>query len=116
MSTFVMRPETEVTINEATKEKPTFNLFFGVWTNVKKMAKGEEFGFKGSQAVAGIRKRWTFVMEETGEETTLKVIEGDVELTDNAKGKTENVRTGEALSASEKGLGAKTMFDIEKKT
>jgi len=49
MSTFVMRPETELVINMATKEKSNFQLFFGgVWTNIKKMAKGEEFGFKGS--------------------------------------------------------------------
>jgi|GEM_PF-1493799 len=112
MSSFVMRPETEVIINEATKEKSNFQLLFGgIWANVKKMARGEEFGFKGSQAVAGI-KGTTFVMEETGEETTLKVIEGEVAFTDNAKGETEAVRAGEALTADAKGLGEKNNFDI----
>ncbi len=111
MSTFVMRPETEVTVNEATKEKTIIQLFFGgFWANVKKMAKGEEFRFKGSQAVAGI-KGTTFIMEDTGTSTTLKVIEGDVEFMDSANGKTETVRTGEALTADAEGLGQKSEFD-----
>ena len=112
MSSFVMRPETEVVINEATKEKNNFQLLFGgIWANIKKMAKGEEFGFKGSQAVAGI-KGTTFVMEDTGKITTLKVIEGEVELKDKVGNKTETVRTGEVLSADTKGLGEKNTFDI----
>jgi len=113
MSTFVMRPETEIIINETNKEKSNFQLLFGsFWANVKKMAKGEEFRCRGSQAVAGI-KGTTFVMEETGKATTLKVIEGDVEFTDKANGKMEAVRTGEVLTADEKGLGEKTTFDIQ---
>lgn len=114
MSTFVMRPETEVVINQAVKEKSNFQLIFGgFWANVKKMAKGEEFGFKGSQAVAGI-KGTTFVMEETGKETTLKVIEGEVNFTDKTGKQIQVVQTGEALRADTKGLGTKTAFDIEK--
>lgn len=77
------------------------------------MAKGEDFGFKGSQAVAGI-KGTTFILEDTGKSTTLKVIEGDVELMDKANGKTEMVHTGESLSAYPTGLGVKTEFDIDK--
>jgi len=61
--------------------------------------------------VAGI-KGTTFVMEETGKQTTLKVIEGEVELTDKTKGKTEKVRGGEALTADAGGLGVKTNFDL----
>jgi len=61
--------------------------------------------------VAGI-KGTTFVMEETGKQTTLKVIEGEVELTDKTKGITEKVRGGETLTADAGGLGVKTNFDL----
>jgi hypothetical protein len=112
-TSFTMKPETEITVNEARKEKSNFQLLFGgIWANVKKMAKGEEFGFKGSQAVAGI-KGTTFIMEDTGETTTLKVIEGEVELTDTADGKTETVRSGEALTVDLRGFGKKAAFDIQ---
>jgi len=112
-TSFTMKPETEISINESTKEKSNFRLFFGgVWANVKKMVKGEEFGFKGSQAVAGI-KGTTFVMEDTGEATTLKVIEGEVELTDTADGKKEMVRAGEALAVELRGFGEKIVFDVQ---
>ncbi|MFA5747377.1 MAG: FecR domain-containing protein [Candidatus Paceibacterota bacterium] len=112
-TSFTMRPETEIIVNEARKEKSNFQLLFGgVWANVKKMVKGEDFGFKGSQAVAGI-KGTTFVMEDTGESTVLKVIEGEVELTDTADGKTETVRTGETLSVDLRGFGEKAAFDVQ---
>jgi len=112
-TSFTMKPETEIVVNESRKEKSNFQLIFGkVWANVKKMVKGEEFGFKGSQAVAGI-KGTTFIMEDTGELTTLKVIEGEVELTDTADGRAETVRTGETLSVDLRGFGEKSLFDIQ---
>ncbi|HRY82096.1 MAG TPA: FecR domain-containing protein [Candidatus Moranbacteria bacterium] len=113
MATFVMRPETEIGVNEATKEKSNFQLFFGgVWTNVKKMAKGEEFGFKGSQAVAGI-KGTTFIMEDTGEITTLKVIEGLVNYKPNTNGEGVDVEGGKMISATKEGLGTQQAFNVE---
>ncbi|MDD5618616.1 MAG: FecR family protein [Candidatus Omnitrophica bacterium] len=111
-TSFTMRPETEIIVNEARKEKSNFQLLFGgIWANVKKMVKGEEFGFKGSQAVAGI-KGTTFIMEETGESTTLKVIDGEVEFMDIADGKTQTVIAGEALAVDLRGFGEKTEFDV----
>lgn len=117
-SSFTMKPETEIIVNDARKEKTSIQLLFGnVWANVKKMSKGEDFGFKGSQVVAGI-KGTTFIMEEAGERTTLKVIEGEVELTDNADGKVQTVKTGEALSVDLRGFGEKTTFvaNMDEKT
>jgi hypothetical protein len=112
MSTFVMRPETQVVINQAMKEKSNFQLLFGgIWANVKKMTKGEEFGFKGSQAVAGI-KGTTFAMEETGSQTTLKVIEGEVEYASLSNGDKLMVVGGETVTASSSGLSAKQTFNI----
>lgn len=104
-TTFVMRPETELVVNETVKEKSKIQLLFGnVWANVKKMVKDGTMEVHGSQAVAGI-KGTTFEMIETGETTTLKVIEGEVEYTDTSDGKTEIVQTGEMLSADLRGLG-----------
>jgi hypothetical protein len=111
---FKIKSETEVVINESKKEVTSFQLLTGnVWANIKKMVKDGTMEVHGSQAVAGI-KGTTFMMEDTGETTTLKVIEGDVAFTDTTNGKTEMVKTGEALSANLKGLGAKTKFDIDK--
>lgn len=108
---FVMKPETEVIINESTNKKSNFQLLFGrVWANVKKMAKGEEVGFKGSQAVAGI-KGTRFILSDTGSTTKIEVTEGTVAFRSNADGKEAMVAAGEALSATAAGLGEKTSFD-----
>ncbi|NMC51181.1 FecR domain-containing protein [Candidatus Kuenenbacteria bacterium] len=115
-TSFTMKPETELVINETIKEKSKIKLLFGnIWANVKKMVKGEEIYFEGSQAVAGI-KGTTFEMIETGETTTLKVIEGTVEFRDKADGKTEMVNTGESLAVDLRGFGEKTKFDPSTET
>lgn len=111
MTTFKMRPETELVIDAAAQKEGKIGLLAGkIWANVKKMATGGTMEIRGSQAVAGI-KGTTFEMEDTGEMTTLKVIEGEVEFKDKADGKTETVGTGEALSVDLRGFGAKTAFD-----
>jgi len=109
---FKIKSETEIVINESKKEVTKIQLLAGnIWANVKKMVKDGTMEVHGSQAVAGI-KGTIFEMTETGESTTLKVIEGEVELKDKADGKTETVRTGEALSVDLKGFGEKTKFEI----
>jgi hypothetical protein len=108
---FKLNAETELVINESKKEKSKFQLLAGnIWVNIKKMVKDGTMEVHGSQAVAGI-KGTTFMMEDTGASTTLKVVEGEVEFKDKAEGKTETVRTGEALSVDLRGFGAKTKFD-----
>lgn len=115
-TSFTMKPETELVVNEARKEKTKIQLLFGnVWANVKKMVKDGTMEVHGSQAVAGI-KGTTFEMIETGEMTTLKVIEGAVEFRDKADGKTEMVNTGEALAVDLRGFGEKTKFDPSAET
>lgn len=110
-TTFEMKPETEIVINELRQEKSKISLIAGkIWANVKKMVKGEDMSIEGSQAVAGI-KGTTFMMEDTGASTTLKVVEGEVEFKDKADGKTETVRTGEALAVDLRGFGTRTTFD-----
>jgi hypothetical protein len=112
MSSFVMKPESEIVINQATKEKSNFQLLFGkVWTNIKKMTKGEEFGFKGSQAVAGI-KGTTFILQDDGKNTLLKVIEGDVNLKSLSTSEVKRVTTGETITATSNGFNELQKFDI----
>jgi len=57
-----------------------------VWTNVKQMVTEGTMDVEMSQAVAGI-KGTTFIVEETGSESILKVIEGEVELKTNTEDK-----------------------------
>ncbi len=108
---FKIKSETEIVINESKKEVTKIQLLAGnIWANVKKMVKDGTMEVHGSQAVAGI-KGTIFEMTETGETTTLKVIEGEVEFKDKADNKIETVRTGEALSVDLKGFGEKTKFE-----
>lgn len=69
--------------------------------------------YEMSQAVAGI-KGTTFVLEETGTESTLKVIEGLVEFTSKKTGAVEMIGAGEAITATKEGLKEKITFDVEK--
>ncbi len=115
MTSFKMRPETEIVIDAPPKQSKIGLLAGNIWANVKKMATGGTMEVHGSQAVAGI-KGTTFEMIETGETTTLKVIEGAVEFRDKADGKTEMVNTGEALAVDLRGFGEKTKFDPSTET
>ena len=58
-------------------------------------------------------KGTTFILQEDGNFSTLKVIEGSVEFTAKADGKNVTVNAGEMITASEIGLGSKTTFDAE---
>lgn len=66
------------------------------------------------QAVAGIRGT-TFVLEEDpkARTSTLKVIEGTVNFTSKADGKSVLVNAGEMSTATLKGAGPVGKFDVE---
>jgi hypothetical protein len=81
MSTLSIRPECEVIVDVISEEESKIALLAGkVWVNVKKMLKDGEMNIEMSQAVAGI-KGTTFILEETGSTSTVKVLEGTVEFT-----------------------------------
>lgn len=89
-----------------------FKLLVGnLWVNVKKMLKDGSMDIEMSQAVAGI-KGTTFVLEEDGETSILKVIEGMVEFTSKVTGESILVEGGETVSATEDGLGEVGKFDV----
>ncbi len=113
MTTFIMRPQSEI-ILDVPKDGGKIRLIWGkIKANVKRMLKDGTMDVEMSQAVAGI-KGTTFIVEETGDKSTLKVIEGKVEFTSKATGKSEMVTSGEMITATKEGLDEKREFDIAK--
>lgn len=111
MSTFTLEPESEIVISSPAAADSQIKLLWGnLWVNLKKMAKDGSMEIEMSQAVAGI-KGTTLVLEETGDQSTLKVIEGRVEYTSRANGDVQYVEAGEMVVATASGLSEKTTFD-----
>ncbi|MCC6148564.1 MAG: FecR domain-containing protein [Anaerolineaceae bacterium] len=99
-------------------EKKTSHLKLltgNLWVNIKKMVKDGSMDIEMSQAVAGI-KGTTFVLEEDGTTSTLKVIEGTVSFTSKATGESVMVTGGETVSATKDGLGDLKPFDADAET
>jgi hypothetical protein len=117
MSTFVLKPESEVIIATLPEKESKLKLVAGnIWVNVKKMVKDGSMSMEMNQAVCGI-KGTTFVGEVKKDGTsTLKVIEGSVEFTANADGKKVMVEGGTIVSADQKGLGTPAKFDVAAET
>jgi hypothetical protein len=112
MSTFVLKPGSEIILSSPSAKDSEIKLLVGnLWMNVKKMAKDGSMQVEMSQAVAGI-KGTTFIVEETGTTSTLKVIEGTVNYTSNANGTSVLVHTGEQASADMNGMSEVTPFDV----
>lgn len=113
MTTFKMRPETEIVIDTPPEKESKMSLIMGnVWVNVKQMIKDGTMTVHGSQAVAGI-KGTTFVLEEDGTNSKLKVIEGVVAYTANSNNETRDISTGQEITATKEGLSEITTFNIE---
>lgn len=112
MSTMMMKPGSEVILDTMSEEESKISLLAGkVWVNVKKMLKDGTMNIEMSQAVAGI-KGTTLVLEEDGSTSTLKVLEGTVELT-TVNGETVLVSDEETVSVTDDVLGQVTTFSAE---
>ena len=112
MTTFTMKPESEIVIDTPPQKDSKWKLLVGdIWVNVKQMVKNGTMKGHMSQAVAGI-KGTTFVLTETGSESTIKVIEGVVNFESLATGVAVDVASGESVTATSAGLSEKTTFDI----
>jgi len=117
MTTFEMKPESEIVIDTPPEKESKMSLIAGnIWVNVKQMVKDGTMKVHMSQAVAGI-KGTTFVLTETGSESSINVIEGVVNFESRATGKAVDIMAGESVKATAQGLSAKTTFDplIEQK-
>lgn len=110
-STFVLKARSEVVFDLPERRSKLSILAGTIWANVKKMVQDGELEVTMNQAVAGI-KGTTFILEDDGTTSTLKVIEGKVEYTSLVDGSKQMVETGEQLSATASGLGELEDFDI----
>jgi len=112
MTTFMLKPESEVILNTRSEEESKIALLAGkVWVNVKKMIKDGTMNVEMSEAVAGI-KGTTLVLEEDGATSTLKVLEGTVEFTSYA-GESLLVTDGQTVSVTDGTFGPLEDFSVE---
>lgn len=106
MSTFVMKPESEIILAKTNGSESKLKLVMGnIIANVKKMIKDGSMEVDCDQAVAGI-KGTKFELWELGNNlgTTLKVEEGIVEFRHKELGKTMFVTSGQTVSANTTGF------------
>jgi hypothetical protein len=97
--------------NKSTTQKIA-NIFSGkTWNHVKKMAFEGNLSVEMNQAVAG-EKGTIFTCEETGNESILKVFEGEVEYTHKTTGEVISVKGGEMAAANASGI-VKNTFDVK---
>lgn len=112
MSTFTMKAHTSVIIDKP-EEKGRWTLKFGeIKANVKQMIEEGTLDVTMNQAVSGT-KTTIFVAEDTGETSTLKVIEGEMWFQSLATGEMVDVVAGQMVSADANGLSPITSFDIQ---
>ena len=83
LTTFKMKPDSQIVVVTTSGKEDKLKLLAGkVWTNLKQMVTEGTMDVEMSQAVAGI-KGTTFIVEETGSGSVLKVLDGEVELRTN---------------------------------
>ncbi len=111
-----MKSRSSVVMDCKPGKKSTLNMLAGkIWFNVNKMIKDGTLDVTMNQAVAGI-KATTFILEEDGTTSKIKVIEGKVEFTSLVDGEKIMVTTGHQASATSAGLSEITAFDIEEES
>lgn len=113
MTTFIMKPETEIILDTAVPKDQNIKLVSGnIWENVKKMVRDGQMEVEMSQAVTGI-KGTTIVCEEDGSSSTLKVLEGTASFRSKATGEEILVSAGEMATSTENGLSQPQSFDVD---
>jgi hypothetical protein len=110
---YVFKPDTCVAVDGRSRAESQLKLLWGtLYTNAKHIWKYNSFPFEAGQAVAGGRGT-AFVVEDDEVSTTVKVIEGAVEMKAKADGATVLLQPGEKATATAAGLGAIEAFDAE---
>lgn len=112
MSTFVM-DENSVIVLDIANERETMlgHLAGNIWVNVNRMIEDGSMEVEMSQAIAGARGT-TFICDETGDTSTVRVIEGTVEVTPNV-GAPVVVKGGETVTVTARGAGPLRTFDVD---
>lgn len=114
MSTYAMKAESHIVLTtDPNTKRSKLSIAAGkVWVDVKKMLTTSSMEVEMQQAVCGI-KGTTFVCEEVNGVSTLKVIEGTVELTSKLDGKAVLVEAGQQVLADGQGLSEVSAFNAE---
>ena len=111
MTTFVVKPDSEVIVVEPPAKDSVWRLVAGnIWANVKKMMKDGSMEIDLNQAVASI-KGTTFSLSTSALSSTVHVFEGTVAFRSKATGQTVMVNADESVSADTSGLRPLGRFD-----
>lgn len=114
MTTFVIKSNSKVRVGDQTEDKNKLSILAGhVWGNVKQVIKDGSMDMEMSQAVAGI-KGTTFILEDDGKTSTVKVFEGVVEVTPLNGGNPVLVEGGNMVSVTQAQFGNVQSFDMDK--
>jgi hypothetical protein len=112
MTTFIIKPESEIIITVPSGQDSKIDLILGnIYTNVQEIITHGTMEVEMVTVCAGI-KGTTFVCEETGSKSTLKVLEGTVSLTSKVTGKVITVNAGEMAVSDATGRMDKSAFNI----
>lgn len=115
LSTYLVKPETEVVATTPPERESKIKLVAGnIWLNIKKMINEGTMEVEMYDAAASI-KGTKLVVETTDDHSTVKVIEGTVELTSKG-GETVWLSAGETATVTIDGIGRITKFSIAAET
>ena len=113
LSTFVMKPDSVIVLDTRATKESKFKLIAGtILVNIKRILEDGNVDIEMTQAVAGI-KGTTLVCEESDGKSTLKVLEGSVELTP-VNGEPILVQGGEMVTAENGKIGKIMTFSPSK--
>ncbi len=112
LSTLILKPESEIVLTTPPDRVSNLQLVLGkIMVNAKKIITGGSLVVRMSNTVTEI-KGTQVVFEDDGTVSTIKVIEGTVNVTSTATGETVDVGAGEAVSGTAAGLSPKAAFDV----
>ncbi|MBA4336344.1 hypothetical protein C0416_01035 [bacterium] len=112
MSTFVLKPESEVVIDTPPEKESKIKLVAGnIWVNVKKMVEDGSMSVEMNQAVCGI-KGTTFTASEVNGVSEIKLIEGEISIKALNGNETIDIIGGETVKVDNSGKIVKDNFDI----
>ncbi|OEF97358.1 FecR family protein [Desulfuribacillus alkaliarsenatis] len=109
---FVMGPNSMVTVSDESDENGRLGLLVGhVMINVRQMLRDGSMDIEMSVAAAGARGT-IFVVEETENTSTLKVLEGTVEFK-TIRNESFILESGQMITATEEATGSVVGFSID---
>ncbi|HNW34625.1 MAG TPA: FecR domain-containing protein, partial [Candidatus Ozemobacteraceae bacterium] len=115
MSTFVMKPSTEIILSSPTKKESKIKLACGnIWVNVKKMVKDGTMDIEMSQAVAGIKgTNITCQTNPDGTEDRIQVLRGMADILIKESREHVSLQEGEELIVKSGGKAEKVEINIQ---